>query len=219
MKVSSWLVLFLSVIIISSCNKDDVVKLTIAGKVEDPKALLNQSVAGVELKLLHNSLEGGVFSNSFSEIMSVTSGANGAYQFEFDRDNTISYKITGQKTNYFDLEVLINPDNIDPGTTYTKNLSLKPKAHLSMNIVNSDPEGPTDQITFQYLNANFNCSCCDNDDLILTGTDVDTTDVCALEGNSWIKYYYIVDKPSLFLSVLDSVYCNSFDTTYVQIGY
>lgn len=211
-------VLFTFVLTVLSCKKDDPV-LKIEGVVKDSTILFDQEISGVSLKLLNNKLDGGTFNNSFSEITTVSSNANGFYQFEFDRENTVEYKIEGSKNNYFPFEALINPDNVQPGVIHVRNLDMKPKATVDFHFVNSTPENESDNITFQFLNASFDCPCCDNDEVELQGQTVDSTRVCDVYGNTVLRYFYTVNKTSSFYTVYDSITCVPFDTTFVEVTY
>jgi len=219
MNLFKYLWVVLALLIWTGCNKDENGNLKIAGKVTDPKVIGGGEISGLTLTLLNNKLQGGTFSNTFDEIMSVTTDANGNYSFEFERENTIDYKIKGQREDYFPIDIIISPDNVDPGVTYTQNIQILPEAEISVRIFNETPESEEDKCTFQFLTAGFPCDCCTGDQTEYVVMDIDSTSTCLLEGNSWIKYYYIVDKPSVFYSILDSVYCDSFQTTDLEIAY
>ncbi len=204
-----------------SCKKNKTeLKLKIEGVTLDSKAIAYPQVPGVNLLLEEKKLEGGVFNSTFVEVGSFTSDNTGAYHFDFIKRNTVEFRLTASKENFFPYQEALDPSLIKPGITYNKNVNLIPKAWLRTTVINENPVDENDKITVKYLNANFDCDCCSNVPTDYVGMAIDETTTCKIYGNTWIKYLTTVHRYGTpDITVIDSIFCNSFDTTNVVIGY
>jgi len=210
-----------SALFILSCNKNKT-ELThkIEGVTLDSRAIAYPEIKNVSLLLEEKKLEGGVFNGSFVEIKTITSDDFGRFSFSFDKRNTLEYRLTATKENYFPYVQALDPSLIKPGLTYDKNVNLIPQGWLESEIINEEPLDEFDEVTFKLLNANFNCDCCTNAESTFIGTNVNETSLCMVYGNKWIKYLTIVNRTGTpAITTVDSIYCSSFDTTKVEIHY
>lgn len=206
---------------IFSCKKNKT-ELThkIEGVTLDSRAIAYPEVAGVNLLLEEKKLEGGVFNGAFVEVATTTSDQFGNYEFSFEKRNTVEYQLTATKPNFFPYQQALDPSLIKPGLTYDKNVYLVPKAWVKTEIINEQPLDQSDEVTFKFANASFDCDCCTNALTTYTGTVVNETAVCQVFGNKWMKYITTVSRTGYpQIITIDSVYCSSFDTTTVEIHY
>lgn len=208
----------LALLIISSCKKEDQTpNLQIQGRVIDNST--GNGVSSASVRLSQQVLSDGTFSSIFQPVGTVNTSSNGSFNFEFPREAASEFKLEIEKQNYFSREISINPDNVGVGSAFTINPAIAPMAWARYTIENANPLSSADQATFQYLNASFQCDCCTNELMTFTGMAVNESEKCLLEGNFYLKYRYTVDKDTIQLNVIDSVYCTAFDTTYISIQY
>lgn len=212
------LTVFLLIIFTISCKKEEQTpNLNIQGRILDSSN--SNGVSNATVRLSQQVLSDGTFSSIFQPVGTVSSSSNGSYSFEFPRDAASEFKIEVEKDNYFFKEVSINPDNVPVGSAYTANIGIAPMAWVRYTIQNVNPISSADEASFQYINANFECQCCNNDLHSFEGMSVNESEKCLLEGNFYLKYRYTIDKDTIDLTVIDSVYCTAFDTTYISIEY
>ena len=212
-KVSLFILLGL---FLGQCKRNDFT-LGIQGKVNDD--ILGGTVAGVEVELEVQILEGGIFNSTFQPLDSQTSAADGSYGFSFDRENAVEYRLTTSKDGYITRQKGINPDNLAPGEVLDLDLSVVPRATFEVTLQSAWPNNEFDYIKFKNLGTDFVCACCDGTEQTFPGTSVDTTFSCDLYGETWLKYFVEVDKDSVFYSYIDSLYCPAFETSSIQITY
>lgn len=207
-----------SFVLLSACRKEpEELIMIIEGRVTDSAG--GQGVQGVFVSLSQKALEDGAFVAAFQPVSSVVTSGDGFYRFEFKRANASAYRLEFNKALYFPTYVDINPDLLRPDIPFAQETSLDPVAWARTIIRNNLPESLNDLISFNYVNADFACSCCSNEQLTLSGMLVDTSFICALPGNYKLKYFINVEKDSSGYVQLDSIICSPFDTTYIDISY
>jgi hypothetical protein len=162
---------------------------------------LGGNMSGIQIKLKKQSITSGVFNTNYETVAETTSASDGSYSIDFKRENVAGYKLEARKENYFDRDFLINPDNISPGDVYTRNITMLARADFRVEVENTTPLNNNDVLTYHNLNANFSCDCCDNEDRIYGGTDINESATCGVWGNYWIKYFYQVEKDTVFYAV------------------
>ncbi|MCH2197641.1 MAG: hypothetical protein MK081_02575 [Flavobacteriales bacterium] len=211
------LVLILSVILIASaCNKEDNTNLILEGKTTDSRN--GAGLNGVTVDIEEQILEGGALNAAYQYAGGATSASGGNYRIEFERENSLEYRVGYAKEGYFFQQYSLNPDLFNPGEVVTRNISMIPEATIAVRIQNVNPETEDDEIRFRYLDANFNCECCDNEFTILEGTAIDTTLECQLHGDYMLHFVYEIMRDS-DTTIVDSVYCPAFQLTEVNINY
>jgi hypothetical protein len=206
------------VLFLTSCEKEDETpNLNIQGRILDSST--GNGVAGASVQLSQKVLSGGTFSSIFQPVGTVSTNSNGNFAFEFPREAASEMRLVIERDNYFGKTIEINPDNVTIGSPYTTNVQIDPRAWLRWTLINQMPLSAQDLITFELLNANFACECCSNEQFSFTGMSVNETEKCQLVGNFMMRYRYTVIKDTLNQTIIDSVFCSSFDTTFVSIQY
>lgn len=213
-----WIFIILTALTFVACKKDNDGKLRIEGKISDRRN--GTGVSSVRVNLKEQVVEGGSFSSTFTQSATTTTAGNGTYEVEFERKNAAAYEFELKKTGFFDRVYSINPENVTLGDTYTRNGVLTPIATLQLRLLNQTPLNQNDRIRFRHLNANFeDCSCCNNDFVVIDGTNVDSTFQCELHGDFLIKYVWEVTKNDTTTTYVDSLYCPAFMTSNLEIAY
>lgn len=212
----SLLLLILISLFFGQCRQKEFI-LSIDGNLSDN--VFGGNLPGVNLILEMQVLQNGVFNSTYQTVASTTSDGSGNYEFSFDRENVIEYRISTVKEGYLNDVFQIDPENLSPGEVYTFNIGLIPKATFDVHLVNTFPENEFDSITFRNLAVSFDCVCCNSEERIFGGMDVDTTLSCNLHGESWIKYFVEIERDTAFSSYIDSLYCPAFEVTTLELLY
>lgn len=209
-------VLLAVVALVSGCKKNDNQNLILEGKTSDSRN--GTALSGVSVDLDQQVVEGGSLNSTFTYAGESATASDGSYHIEFERENALEYRADFSKEGFFDRRYELNPDDFRPGETVTLNTSLIPEATISIRLQNIYPESDEDEIRFRYLDANFDCECCNNDFIIVTGANADTTFECKMHGDYLIHYVYEILR-STDTTVVDSVFCPAFQMTEVHITY
>lgn len=211
-------VLLISVLFLSSCEKEEESpSLNIQGRILD--STTGNGVEGASVQLSQKVLNEGTFSSIFQPVGTVNTSSNGNFAFEFPREAASEMRLVIETDNYFGKTIEINPDNVTIGSPYSTNIQIDPRAWLRWTLINQMPLSSQDLINFELLDANFTCECCANDQYSFSGMNVNESEKCQLIGNFMMTYRYTVIKDTLNQTVIDSVFCTSFDTTFVSIQY
>lgn len=191
--------------------------LILEGRVSDASS--GQGIPGVAVSLSQQALDDGTFVSAFLPVSSVLTSGGGNFRIEFERANASAYRLEFRKSVYFARDLSINPGLVKPDIPYAIETSLSPMAWVHASISNDMPQSENDLISFNYVNADFSCNCCANEEISLQGMFIDTNFVCALPGNYNLRYFVNVNKDTTGYLRLDSVVCHPFDTTFIEISY
>lgn len=199
------------------CRKNDTFQLEIIGNAVSTYD--GAALSGVQVQLWEKVLENGSLSNTPVLAASATTDGSGAYRLEFERKNASEYDVRYSGDGLISGSRFINPESVVPGTPRCVNLDIAEGATVITHLFNANPENELDKIEFRFLNATSPCVCCTNTEVILLGTDVDSTRTCSEHAGKWLRYFYGVDRSSGGYSVLDSVLTEPQQTTVIDINY
>jgi hypothetical protein len=199
-----------------SCRKQDGFESRLYGKVLNAETGAN--VNGANVAFSQQLVSGGAFNANWQTVGSSTT-SGGSYDFTFERENAASFRVEVDHDLYFDLTKNINPDNLRTGEELQLDLEMTARAYLKVSIVNTAPLNDQDELVYRNLNADYACDCCDEEEVVLNGTDIDTSWVCELPGYTNLVYRFDVDKDTLDYIEFDTLYITPFDTSYITINY
>jgi hypothetical protein len=209
--------LFLLLIALVGCRKNDNQGMLINGKVSDVRN--NSGLGGVDITLSEQVVEDGSLNASFQLADETTTDGGGNYELDFERRNALVYRVDYEKQGYFSRQLELNPDDLTPGEPFGRSLGMIPEATFEVRILNANPVSANDEIRFRNLDGNFGCACCNTDWIVKEGMMVDTTFSCRLHGDFMMHFTYEITKVGIDSTVVDSVYCPAFQTTAVTIEY
>jgi hypothetical protein len=200
-----------------SCKKEKE-KININGTVYDPN--LKTFLANAHITISASMISSGFYNSNYTDIASTTTDANGAFNFEFDKQKSAGYRVFISKDNYFDNTIDINDADVVPGTPYTAAYNLYPVAYIKLHVKNSTPYDTSDAIRYSYTSGYLTCyECCSN---ILTkgyGKNYDVTTKCKTYGSQNVMINWSVYKAGYDVAYSDTIFCIPFDTTTYQILY
>lgn len=203
MKVKLKIVLIF--ILLSSCKKPSD-NYSISGKTTD--ASTGAVLPYVSTVFEQKSLVNGVFTNYFLQAAATTSDINGNYTMEWKKENVTEARLLISREFYYPQEIAISPDNLRNQVSLTENIALWPESSVLVSLQNSSAAS---LIQFNWVNANFNCDCCSN--AVKTFNNLtDTVFQCNVYGGRWLKYNCVVHSTSGTSFLLDSLFCQPFQT-------
>jgi len=215
-KVSLAALALLSIILFSQCRKEKA-EYSLQGKITHART--GAGLNGANVNVQKTVVSGSTYSGAFAAAASSTTDASGNYSMTWERENFAALKVTASYPQFILKEHELNVSNFSVGTPYQQNLALYPEAFIEMNITNTLPSAPSDKLTFTFVNANFDCFCCNNGFRQFNGTAIDTSFSCKLYGDQWLKYQGTYNFGGQDSVVVDSVWCPAFQTTTLNIVY
>jgi len=199
-----------------SCRKEGSASYSISGKVTDADD--NTPLSGVQVEVEKQVVQNGVFGNTYQRALITETNSNGHYEGNWPRENFAALRILAELDNYIPANISLNVDEFEGGETVFQNIELHKEAFASLRFLHSGGNA-TDRLSFTFLNANFNCSCCSNGWKTWQSAEIDTTFTCRVYGNRWLKYQVQTQFGFTDSTFVDSIYCVAFDTTSRAIQY
>ncbi len=212
------LTVLFSVLLLSSCDKEDASMIHISGNVTDPG--LAAAVNGATVTLLSQKIIDGTWSANYSKEAETTSDANGDFKFDLEFNYNPAFKIEISKTDYFEIEYEIPPADFVDGTDFTQDFELASKGYIRLSIVNIMPVDENDEIKIRFVDWAGQGDACFAGFFEFTGMEVNEVYECALPGGQDYQLEYIVSKTG-FTSIptITTVSLPSFQITNVNLNY
>jgi hypothetical protein len=202
-------ILLVAVVSVFSCKKKDL-KFTINGVVSD--VTFNTIASGVEVRLYVTPL-----GEAKKLVASTSTGSDGFFEFEIDRERIEQVELEYRKTNYFDESIVINFSDLQVNEDNDASQSITAKSWVRFNIRNQLPSSASDEFKLFKYRGKEDCSeCCPIGYSFYYGA-VDTAVICANNANSYTSFYYwVIDTQ---INGQDSVYTTPFDTIEYDFVY
>jgi hypothetical protein len=198
-------------VLLASCKKSSD-KFSLEGNTTDASsgATLPYVTTVFEQKALVN----GVFTDYFLQAASTTSDASGNYKMEWKKENLTEARLMVSRDYYYSQEIAIAPDDLRNEENLTKNLSLWPESVVEVHLQNNSGAS---LIQFNWVGTNFNCNCCTN--AVKTFNNLsDTIFQCNVYGGRWLKYNCVLSSTSGTTFLLDSLFCQPFQTNNLNLN-
>lgn len=196
-----------------SCKKDPI-QYTFAGIVTESNTGI--ALANANVSVSQRIYEGNVASNFFNSAGLATTGSDGRWEVSFDREKVFEFKLTTNKSGYFESEQIISSGDVLVDETKMVNTILEPKSWIKFHLVNVSGF-PTDVFTMIHYNFKTGCSGCTTNDYHYYEGIVDSTFSVTTTGGVYTKFSY--KNPGAALYIQDSVFTTPFDTVQVNINY
>lgn len=142
------------------------------------------------------------------DVATTTSDINGKFFFDFNYEDKNGYFCSGYSEMYWDLQEEFDIDGEIYNGNVNAQVSLQPKAWMSVHIKNVNTYEPSDYISISDIG-------------IFYGNEVDTSIIDLVLGNysNLIVWGVVLNGIPPSENDSDNVYCPSFDTTYYEILY
>ncbi len=203
-------ILFL-LLLVASCKKSSD-NYSLEGKTNDASS--GTALPYVTIVFEQKSLVNGVFTNYFLESANTTSDVNGNYQMEWGKENLTEARIRVSREFYYSQEIAIAPDDLRNEVNLTRNVGLWPESNVLVHLQNNSGAG---LIQFNWVGTNFNCNCCTN--AVKTFNNLsDTVFQCNVYGGKWLKYNCVISSATGTSFLLDSLFCQPFQTNNLTLN-
>mgnify|MGYP000973390758 CR=1 FL=1 len=218
MKSKILLIVLFSIIIFTSCRKDNNEVFHLSGTITDSKS--GNGIEGAEIIFWSSKIQSGVFNSNYETIAVLTTDYKGSYSVDIKNEKVIGYKVSISKFNYFSYEEDISAESFLPDKSYVLNYSINPAGYIKLRAVNTNPYDSNDFISYRFISGYMNCMyCCNNVANKGYGENFDSTFVCKTIGGSKpvISWNVIKNGQSVINSA--EINCPVFDTVYFVISY
>jgi len=203
-------ILFLLLLVVSCKKSSD--NYSIEGKTIDASS--GTALPYVTVVFEQKSLVNGVFTNYFLEAANTTSDVNGNYQMEWGKENLTEARIRVSREFYYSQEIAIAPDDLRNEVNLTKNVGLWPESAVLVHLQNTSGAS---LIQFNWVGTNFNCDCCTS--AVRTFNNLsDTVFQCNVYGGKWLKYNCVISSATGTSFLLDSLFCQPFQTNNLTLN-
>ncbi len=202
-------------ILLFQCKKEKG-EYTLKGKVTHGRT--GAGMGGAAVNLQKKVVGSSTYNAAYSAAASSSADAAGNYSMTFDLENFAALKVTASYPQFILKESELNVSSFSVGTPQTQDIQLFPEAFIQVNITNAMPAEPIDLLKFTFLNAHFDCFCCSNGYKNYHGV-ADTSITCKLYGDQWLKYQASFNFGGQDSVVVDSIWCEAFETTLLNITY
>jgi hypothetical protein len=209
--MKKYFVVLMLLFVFLSCKKPSE-NYSLAGKTTDASTglTLPYVTAVFEQKALVN----GVFTDYFLEAARTTSDVNGSYKLEWKKENLTEAHLLITRDFYYAQEISIAPDDLRNQVNLTKNIGLWPESAVLVNLHNASGAS---LIQFNWVGTLFACACCDN--AVKTFSNLaDTVFQCNVYGGKWLKYNCVITSNTGTTFLLDSLYCQPFQTNDLMLN-
>lgn len=160
--------------------------------------------------------------NTFSAVYTLAASAqtdgSGYYKLSWPRENFVALKIESEYAQYIPKEIELNVENFEANHEQNKTIALYPEAFINVSVSHSQLGSSTDMTKFNFVNANFDCQCCNSEVKQFSGI-VDTNFTCKLYGDQWLKYKWTYRLSGQDTVVVDSIWCTAFEITQIHLNY
>jgi len=210
-----FLIFFLFLII--SCKKKDE-SYIISGYVTNPE--LNIAVNQMQVSLWGTKISNGTVQNQQEKLGSTVTDAAGHFEFKFDKAVYSTLKIVLYKSDYFETEQSINPNNLNPGKDFALTIQAHGLAWLKTIVKNVPSQYNDDVLSYMLSLPYSNCfSCCSTQQKTFLGKTVDTTWTCPVYAGSKIAIQWIYSHNNIDQPHIDTLSIPINDTTIHQLYY
>lgn len=218
MKNTLFLLLGVS-LLFSSCNKKtEGLGIFITGKIVDPYS--GEVVPDVQVVISENRIDNGAYSSSYYPVDTVYSDANGQYQIEVIKKNTVAYQMDFSKDGFYPTTFREEIDYFSTSEENEIDIDLFTKSTVHFNFVNVGTTSESDTFIFNKRSGKTDCGeCCPNGITEYTGANIDEDYFCAVNGGSFLVYEYTLATSDQNGFYRDSVFCPVNDTAEVTIEF
>lgn len=179
MNMNRWIpILFLLPLFLPACRKNkEKPMMKITGKVSDKAD--NSGISGASVKMYYKPYQNGVYTNTYSTLTSTSTDGSGNYSFELEKPNSSDFKFVVEANNYFEVEKVVNPDNLSTSSSNTLDFQTDPACQIQFHFKNISPVDTADHLQFNPMGITVVCAtCCTNAIKNYHGMAVDETYSC-----------------------------------------
>ncbi|MFT6718364.1 MAG: hypothetical protein ACJAY8_000759 [Sphingobacteriales bacterium] len=175
-----------------------------------------QGVAGV---FSATQLEGGSFNAGFVDLQTGLTNTAGQLQFNQDISKLVEMKTAFSKSGYFSQEIKFDKDDFDGQSNFFAPIDLVEIAQVRVHITSESSNTLDESCAFSLKTGNPLCTCCSAFTRFLNGPFVDSSWVCQLPANQWLRYEYSITRDEIPSFYADSIFLEASDTNFVSLTF
>jgi hypothetical protein len=211
------LTLFVGLLLLA-CNRKKEQIQYLTGYVADATTIKPIDKANIIFQ--STNVSGGIYSTSFKTLSNTQTMATGVFNLNFEKSNGDQFRLIVNKPGYIEKRTLIDANDVNNNPFYNAPITvLYPSSIIKIKVKNISPETPSDFMFFRFLNANFDCECCDIQTKDFEGMNIDTESICTAYGNVTLNYKWQVTKNGTTSQFSGSIQTLAFDTTVIEVNY
>lgn len=168
-------------------------------------------VPDIALSVESRTVGNGVFNGSYDRIAEGITNSEGTVELMFPRSNALDYRITSEENDWFERQILINPDVFLDSEKQSIALAMTPRAEITIRLLNANPVDAMDAIQFRTLNTQGDYPTCSNAWGTFSGLDVVEERTCWIEADRYLAYTYRTMRNGEWVDYVT-------DSTYVPRG-
>jgi hypothetical protein len=200
-----WIIIASVIAFSSGCRP--VPKSNLAFEVSALHAYDGSAVPDIGITLESRIVSDGVFNGNYELLSEGSTDASGTIVLDFPRSNALDYRITGNEDDWFERQMLVNPDAFLGDETQSIVLEMTPSAEITIRLVNSNPFDEMDAIQFRTLNVPGDYLTCSNAWGSYSGFDAVEERTCWIEADRFLAFTYrTMRNGEWFEFVVDSIY-------------
>lgn len=198
-----------------SCKKENT-EYHLSGLVYN--ASNNAAMEGVNVTMKKKVVSSGTFNSNFANAVSSTTASDGSFSLIWPRENFAALKLVASKDQYITVEQNFIVEDFNTENLMMTQVPLYPEAFISVHVKNIGDVSEDDVFRYSFINAYFDCICCNNEWKNFEGP-TDTTLECRMYGDYWLKYYRQTTTAEQDTLTRDSIFCPAFSTTVLELNY
>ncbi len=211
------LILLVLCLAFAGCKKNPNVR-KVTGKVYT--ANTHEPISGATITMSGKLLKNGVFSQTPTLLTSATSGADGSFEFEYEKQNTEQYIFEVNQGTIYTYSQSINMDVVHADNPYVFNAPVTKTSAVQVHISRQLPVTDTTlSVVYTVRGPALPCECCSTDPLRVEKF-TDTTFSCGVVADQYFVYSYTVYQGNKIQKfVRDSVKTKPATTHPIEIQY
>ena len=211
-------ILVLFCILFCSCSDQNTSKYIVQGLVTSN--IDGSPCVGFDIEFEQQIIEAGSFNGFYETAATTTTDAYGFYSLEFPRKSAIYFRINIEQDGWFPIVNEINPEDLTPDVVFDYDVITTPIADLEIKVMNTPPAYASDKLRVRLLKTFEEYSTCDAEWRVFNGATIDSTWACTTPGDIWMPYLFIDQTdPENEVNTIDSMFCESFETTTINVVY
>jgi molybdopterin-binding protein len=210
--------IFFLLILISlfSCKKKEE-NYSLNGKVSD--IITGSPISGVTLEVQGKVISSSTYSSMFSTFATGTSGSDGYYALDFEKEKVTVFKLIARKNGYLLYEIEFSPDLLSSGS-YTLDVLLANNGWISVRVVNALPSFANDEFSYRFLNIPVDiASSCGSGYNSFSGIVDQQVEACFVPGGMNLVIEKNYNHEQTHIQTFDTLYIIPNDTLEYIIQY
>lgn len=206
-------IVWIVVATIIGCKKDKD-QLSFGGTVKRAHV---GPLSNVQVTAQHQEVVNGVFNSEYTSLGATQTDVSGQFEIPFNTATYTSLRLVFNKEGYHKKTLIIDPQIFEETDRVAKNVTLYTQSSITLHVL--DGLDDFDQLLVRYVDASFDCVCCDAEWKYFDQPNIDTTLSCMVYGDQFVHYQYRLINTQIDTLINDSVFCSPFENQSIELSY